>query len=272
MAESGFEHGLLARLRDLAGSSATPLAVMSMNEIASALGMTRMTLYRKAGTRDQIVTALQGIGIDARRQPDVHERVVTATTALLRDRPIVELTLDLIASEAGCSVPAIHARFGGRQGVLIAVIERHSPLFTMKQLTSTELGMERETVDLHHDIRLIYTTLYTQVSREWRVLRSFIAEVLRNPGSEVGDALRDWYLPQVSAVLLPIIHTHVEQGSMRRLPPPFIIQMLIAPLALHIASRDVVASEMGIESPDPATTIDIFTGMFCRAVGTEDTE
>src|SRR5680860_543720 len=143
MAESGFEHGLLARLRDLAGSSATPLAAMSMNEIASALGMTRMTLYRKAGTRDQIVTALQGIGIDARRQPDVHERVVTATTALLRDRPIVELTLDLIASEAGCSVPAIHARFGGRQGVLIAVIERHSPLFTMKQLASTELGMAR---------------------------------------------------------------------------------------------------------------------------------
>lgn len=267
--QPGIDHTLLEQMRGLADKSATPLAEMSMEDIAGLLGMTRMTLYRRGGTREQIVNALQEVGVDARRQPDVYERVVTTTSELLRERPIVELTLELIASRAGCSVPAIHARFGGRQGVLIAVIERHSPLFPMRKLISTELDVEREKVDLHDDIHLLYGTLFPQVRREWKILRSFIAEVLRDPGSDVGEALRNWYLPQVSEVLVPLIRKHVEHGTMRDLPVPIIVQYLVAPVALHVASREVVIESLGIDLPGPDATVDLFTEMFCRAAGTE---
>lgn len=259
---------LLEQLHDLAMRSTTPLAEMSMEAIARDLGMTRMTLYRKAGTRDQLVAALGEVGINAARLPDVHERVVSATVDLLRERPIGELTLDLMASRAHCSLPAIHARFGGRQGVLKAVIERHSPLFTVKEIVEREMGSDP--VDLRHDIFLLYATLFGKLSREWPVLRAFIAEVLRDPESEVVTAFRDWYLPQARAVIVPLFERHMEHETMRRLPVPMVAQLLVAPMALHVASRDVLRNQLGFDLPDPEATIEIFTDMFCRAVGTED--
>lgn len=268
MPDTTLEPDLLEHLKHLASVSPVPLAGMSMEEIARALGITRMTLYRKAGTRAQIVSALRGVGIDARGQPDVVERVVMATVELLRTRPIAELTLELIADHAQCSLPAIHARFGGRQGVLKAVVERHSPLFPVKHVITNE--MDGEQIDLRHDIRLLYRTLFTHLTREWCVLRSFMAEVLRDPDSEVALALRNWYLPQVTAVLVPLIRKHLDHGTIRRLPVPIIIQMLAAPMGLHVASRDMVISEMGFELPDANTTIEIFTDLFCRSLAPEE--
>lgn len=267
MAGAEMDRQLLEQLSQLAAASPVPLADLSMEEMASALGMTRMTLYRKAGTRAQIVQALGEHGIDARRQPDVFDRVVVATATLLRERPIADMTLETIASHADCSLPALYARFGGREGVLKAVIERHSPLHPMKRVITTE--MESETPDLRHDVKLLYRTVFTTLSREWPVVRSFLAELLRNPQSEVGHAVRDWYVPQASVTLLPLIEKHMEQGTMRRLPVPIVVQWLAAPMGLHVASRGFITNETELELPDIDTTIDLFTEMFCRAVGTE---
>lgn len=267
MTNSNIDQDLLEQLRRLSETSAVPLAEQSMDDIAGALGMARMTLYRKAGTRDQIVGALERIGVDARRQPDVFERVVAATVELLGEYPITELTLELIAGRASCSVPAIHARFGGRQGVIRAVIERHSPLLPVKEAVTHQMG--GGTHDLQHDIRLLYRTLFGHLEREWPVLRSFIAEVLGGAGTDVRSALRQWYLPQAQAVIVPFILKHIEQGTIRPLPVPIVVQMLVAPMGLHVASRQLVTNELGFALPDPDTTVDLFTEMFCRAVGTE---
>jgi AcrR family transcriptional regulator len=266
----GMDVQLLDRLEALALNSETPVAEMSMEEIATGLGMTRMTLYRKAGTRDDIVMALAARGIDARRQPDVYERVVEATARLLRAMPIAGLTLEQIAEEAACSLPAIYARFGNRQGVLKAVVDRHSPLVPMKAVIASNL--EEETPDLRHDVRLLYATLFTQLEREWLVMRSFIAELLRDPDSEVGLAVRDWYVPQVESALIPLIQKHMTHGTMRELPVPLVVVELAAPMGVHMAMRGFIREKYGMGLPDPESTIDLFTDMFCRAVGTESSD
>jgi AcrR family transcriptional regulator len=261
------DDALLDRIAAMADTSAVPLAEMSMDAIASGLGMTRMTLYRRAGTRDAIVAALRARGVDARRQPDVYERVIVATARLLREQPIAALTLEQIADAANCSLPAIYARFGSRQGVLKAVIERHSPLLPMREAVATNL--EAPTADLRHDIRHMYETLYRQLDREWRVIRSFIAEVTRDPDSEVGQAVRDWYVPQVRDILLPLIQRHIDEGMIRPIPIPLIVSFFAAPMGLHVGTRGYVQRETGFELPDAESVIDLFTDMFCRAVGTE---
>ena len=258
---------LLDQLVAMAASTPVPLAEMSMDEIARRLGITRMTLYRRAGTRDAIVAALRARGVDARRQPDVYERVIVATANLLREESIAALTLERIAEEANCSLPAIYARFGNREGVLKAVIERYSPLLPMREAVASNLEMS--VVDLRHDIRHLYTTLYRTLEREWGVIRSFLAELLRDPGSEVGRAVRDWYAPQVQEILVPLLQRHIAHGTIRPLPLPIIVSILAAPMGAHIGTRAYIERETPYPLPDPQATIEIYTDMFCRAVGTE---
>ncbi|HYH12098.1 MAG TPA: TetR family transcriptional regulator, partial [Thermomicrobiales bacterium] len=215
---------LLKTIADLAKTNPVPLAELSMDDLASRLGVTRMTLYRRAGTRQEILAALEEMGIDTRERPDVFERVVLATAALLRERPLADLTLETIAGEAGCSLPALYARFGGRQGVLRAVIERYSPLLPVRNVVASEVD---ESTSLRHDVRLLYGTVFEKMRGEALVMRSLVAELLRDPESEVAEAFREWYLPQLTSVLIPIFTRHMEGGSMRRLPIPIAVQTFI---------------------------------------------
>lgn len=261
------DRDLFDQIKHLATSSPEPIATLSMDQIAARLGMTRMTLYRRAGSRQQIVTALESEGISARAEPDVRERVVEATAALLRQRPAADVTLELIATEAACSLAAVYARFGSRVGVFKAVIERYSPLIPVREAIAAEIAADAP--DLRHDIRVLYGTVLPRVLREWPMLQALIAEAIRDPASEVGGALRDWYLPQVTSVLVPLFARHIEAGTIRPLPIPLLVQLLMGPMALHGASRRVLVDELGIELPDLDATIDIFTDMFCRAVEAE---
>lgn len=257
---------LLLRIAEIAETSPVPIAELSMDELASRLGMTRMTLYRRAGTRQEIMAALETLGIDVRQEPDVHARVVEATSRLLRERPLAEVTLEAIAAAAGCSLPAIYARFGNRQGVLRAVIERYSPLVPVREAVAAE--MSDEVIDLRRDVRLLYGTVLPRLLQEWSMMRSLLAEVLRDPAGELGIALRNWYLPQVTAVLVPIFTRHMEHGTIRPLPIEIVVQSFMGPMALHAASRQVLIEVFGFQLPDIEETVDLFTDLFCRAVGT----
>lgn len=259
------DESLLEQIAKVVEASSVPLAEMSMDDLASRLGMTRMTLYRRAGTRKAIMAALEGMGIDTQARPDVQERVVVATAALLRERPIAEITLERIAEEAECSLPALYARFGGRQGVLRAVIERYSPLLPVREVVESRIG---EDTSLRHDVRLLYGTVINKLEPEAGTMRSLLAELLSDPGSDVAQAFRDWYIPQLTSVLIPVFARHMERGAIRPLPIPIVAQMFIGPMALHIGTRGFVINQMKFELPDADATVDLFTDLFCRAVGT----
>ena len=224
-----------------------------------------MTLYRKAGSREAIVAALAQEGIDLRRAPLVRERVVSAVAELLQERPLAEITLEAVAARASCSLPAIYDQFGGRQGVLKAVFEQYSPLPSVERLVATG-GLSTEP-DLRHDVRALYGAVFDQVVPRWPVLRGFIAEVLRDPGSEVGQLFREWYVPRALATVRPMLDRHMARGAFRHIPPVLIVQAFVGPMLLHVASRRLLPEEFGIEPPDRDTTIETFTDIFCRAVG-----
>jgi AcrR family transcriptional regulator len=261
------DRDLIDRIAKLAATSPTPIGSMSMSEIATQLGMARMTLYRRAGSREDIVAALLAEGIDARTAPDVQERVVEATAALLAQHPLAELTLERIAAEAECSLPAVYARFGNRVGILKAVVERYSPLIPVREAIAADMAPDDP--DLRHDIHLLYGTVLPRVLHERRLLQALLAEVLRDPANDIGRAFREWYLPQVTSVLMPLFARHIEAGTIRPLPLPILVHLLMGPLVLHAASRRVIVEEYGIELPDIDVTVDLLTDMFCRAVAAE---
>lgn len=257
----------LRRLAELARATETPIAERSMDDIARALGITRMTLYRRAGSRRNIVERLGELGIDATGEPLARERVIDATGELLRVRPLAEVTLEAIAERARCSLPAIYGQFGGRQGVLRATFERFSPLPAVERLV--ESGRLTAEPDLRSEVRALYGAIFDQVAPRWPVLRAFVAEVLRDPESEVGALFREWYLPRALETIMPTLRRHLERGDFRPLPPLLIAQEFIGPMLLHVASRALLRDAFGVEPPDRDTTIDTFADMFCRAVAAE---
>jgi AcrR family transcriptional regulator len=257
----------LRRLAELARSPDIPIAERSTDDIARALGITRMTLYRRAGSRRNIVERLAELGIDATGEPLVRERVIEATGALLRERPLAEVTLEAIAERARCSLPAIYGQFGGRQGVLMATFERHSPLPVVERLVAS--GELDAGADLREEVRALYVAIFDQVAPRWPVLRAFVAEVLRDPESEVGALFREWYLPRALETIMPTLRRHLDRGAFRPLPPLLIAQEFIGPMLLHLASRAIMRDSFGIEPPARDTSIDALTDMFCRAVAAE---
>ncbi len=267
---SEIELDTLKQLADLAGASDTPIAERSMDDIARALGITRMTLYRRAGSRQNIVERLAEIGIDATGEPLARERVIEATGELLRERVLADVTLEAIAERARCSLPAIYNQFGGRQGVLRATFERHSPLPAIAHLV--ESGRLEAEPDLRSEVRALYAAVFDQVVPGWPVLRSFIAEVLRDPFSEVGALFRDWYVPRMLETIMPTLQRHLARGDLRPVPPLLIAQEFIGPILLHVASRAVIQEVFGAEPTDRDTTIETLTDMFCRAAATDGTE
>lgn len=261
------DRDLFDRIRELAIESPEPIGTMSMEQIASELGMTRVTLYRRAGSRKDIVEALEAAGIRAQGEPLVRERVIQAVAELLRERSVADLTLEVVAERAGCSLPAIYNQFGGRQGVLKAAFERYSPLVQVEQLVAEH----RLTGDaaLERDVRLLYGTIFDQVAPRWPMLRAFVAEVMRDPDSEVGMLFREWYLPRALEAIMPWVIRHVDAGSLRPIPIPLIVQEFVGPFMMHIATRNQLLAAYGSNIPDRDATIDTFTGMFCRAVAAE---
>jgi AcrR family transcriptional regulator len=266
MTDRPVDSELLAKLTSLAQHSSVPLSEMSMDRIAGSLGMTRMTLYRNGGPRANIIAALREHGIDAARPPAVADRVLDAVVNLLREKPLAGITMEIIADRAACSVPAIYDRFGSRQGVLIGLLERHSPLVPLRREFADV--MDQPSRGLRHDVYRIYSAVFHSMKDEWPMVRSFIAELLAGPDTDMAKVVRDWYLPQVMNIVVPIFSGHSARGNIRNLPLPIVFQFLIGPMGLHIASRQYLIEHQNFDMPGPEETIDVLTDAFCRAVGT----
>jgi AcrR family transcriptional regulator len=152
-----------------AAATGTPVAELSLDRIARRAGISRSTIYR--------------VG--------VADRAIAAATEVITADGVAALTVDGVARRVGCSVSAVHTAFGGREGLLAAVFERHAPLPTVVQLMSEH--PERFT-DLEGGVRAIYTVVFDTVTGQQGgtgVLEALFAEVLAKPNGVAAQLLRD---------------------------------------------------------------------------------
>jgi AcrR family transcriptional regulator len=251
----------------LAADRGVPIAALSVDEIAAALGMSRMTLYRRIGSRKALHAALRAGGHDLGEVPGAAERALAAASALIREGGVAALTLEGVAARAGCALPTIYARFGGRTGLLMAVFERHSPILRVKDaLVDVEPGDEAA---FRRVVSSAYAVIYDTFTSEQAMLRALLVEALRDPAGEVGQFVSTRYLPGVMTHIMPWVARHIARGIIRPLPLVLVGQQFAAPLVMHIATRSLVAASGVFELPDPGTVCDAMAAMFCRAVAAD---
>ena len=236
------------------GVAAIPLA-----EIAARLGISRATLQRRIGSRQALHAAVRAAGVDPGEQPDVRERAVQAAAAIVRREGLGALTLERVAAAAGCSVPALHLQLGGREGLLIALFERFGPLVSAERLLTTPPATFRDSV------RAIYCLLFDAVAAEPRLFGALLADALARPDGPGAALICDTVRPRVLGSVGRWLSGEVAAGRCRPLPLPMLVQFLGAPMALHAATRELVAGLRPADLRSREETIELFTDAYCRA-------
>lgn len=260
--KSGLVEAALQAARDLGRDVAdVPVAA-----IAAKAGISRSTLLRRlGGSRAALDAAVRSAGVDPGGQLPVRARALDAAAALISEYGLAATTLDSISTRAECSVFSLHAAFGGRDGLMRAVFEQHTPLLDFEEFFEQPHG------DLHSTVRAFYQMMANALSREPRVVPALFAEMFARPDSPATQSLIGHAGPRMLGVLDRWLTTQVQHGRIRDLPIPLLVQQLLAPMLLNMFIRPVAQKGAPLTVTDVGTACDVFADTFVRAVGTQST-
>lgn len=254
-----------AELVDAALSAARRLgkdvADVPTREIARDAGISRSTLLRRiGGTREPLDEAVRAAGVDPGGRPPVRERAIDAGAHLIGDHGLTALTMDAVAAAAGCSVHSLYAIFGGRDELVQAIFERHSPILDAEQI----LNGPRD--DLPTTVRRIYRMLADALTREPRVMPAIFAEAFARPAEPGLHTLARHFAPRILNVLGRWLDDEVAAGRIRPMPTTLLLQQMAAPMLMHFLTRTALQTVPQIDLPDPDQTCEEFAAAFLRAV------
>lgn len=257
---------IISAALDLAHERNQRLSEVPLMAIASRAGISRATLFRRIGSRAALEEAVRGVGVEPGSKRDVRERAVVAAANIVAKRGLAALTLEAVADEAVCSVPALHTQVGGREGLLAAMFERFSPLPKVQQILTPP------TPSFAEGIHALYSAAYDAATAEPRVLPALLGDILIRPGGPSVDSLGGTYVPRTFALLGGWLNEQIELGQCRALPLPLMVQLLIGPMVAHVLSRPALERLVGLEPLPREEVIEQLTAAYVRSVGVVPSE
>src|SRR5256714_4986451 len=94
----------------------------SVDDIATAAGVSRTTFYRAFPSRAELLHALE-----VQPEPDTRQRVLDASIRMLRSQTLKDLSMDELAAEAGVSRATLYRLFPGKSALFRAILVAYSP-------------------------------------------------------------------------------------------------------------------------------------------------
>jgi AcrR family transcriptional regulator len=231
--------------------------------IAREAGISRSTLIRRlGGSRTALDDAVCAAGVDPGGQAPVRIRALDAAATLVSTTGLSSATLEAVAALAQCSVNSLHLIFSGRDELIRAVFERHSPLLDIEDFFTTDHG------DLATTVRQFYGLMARSLSREPRVAPALLAEAFARPDSPAVQNLVQHNAPRLLASIGAWLDAEVQANTIRDIPSPLLTQQLMSPIVIHLLVRPAMPHIPGVDLPDIDTTCDTFADAFLRAVAT----
>lgn len=235
--------------------------------IAREAGVSRSTLIRRlGGSRAALDEAVRAIGVDPGGQAPVRSRALDATAEVISESGLAAVTLEAVAARAQCSVHSLYATFGGRDELLRAVFESHSPLLDIEDF------FDGDHDDLPATVHQFYRLVTDALGREPRVTPALLAEALARPDSPALQNVLRHNAPRLLATIGTWLTGEVDAGHIRDLPLVLLVQQLLAPVVIHMLLRPAMPQIPGIDLPDLDTVCSTFADTFIHAVGTAPTQ
>jgi AcrR family transcriptional regulator len=209
----------------------------TVDDLAQAAGVSRATIYRLFGSRDEV---LREAGVEP--DPDSRERVLAAAVELVGRYGLARLSMDELAAAAGVSRASLYRLFPGKPALFRELVRAYSPMETIVDIVEKSRALPPEEV---------MPELARQAARmlEGRtgIVRTLFFELLSV--SQDSQEAADWAF--VGGVM-PVAGYIVEQmqaGSLRTMHPVVALTGFIGPVLFHLLSRPLLEREMGYDVP-----------------------
>lgn len=209
----------------------------SVDEVAAAAGISRATVYRIFGGRDELFAAL-----DVELDPGTRARILEAAVELLGRDGLGRLSMDRLADRAGVSRANLYRLFPGKPALFREVVKNYSPLEPVVELLESMAGSPPSEL-------MPAVARAAAAAFEGRVglLRALLFEV-SGLAPDAGEAIA-WALGEALGPLLGYLLGEMAGGRLRRSNPLLALQGFIGPIIFHLLTREFAVQRLGLEVP-----------------------
>jgi AcrR family transcriptional regulator len=240
-----------------------PIADLSLDQIARRAGLSRSTFFRRVRSRRELEAAVREAGVDPGNRPRVRERAIAAATELIMSEGVGALTVEEVARRAGCAMTSVHTQFGGRDGLLVAVLEAHAPL------PAVERALEGAQGSFEEAILAVHAIVFDMLEEDIGVVEAFVAEALAKPRGVLMELAQAELVPRIVAGVGAWLTAEIEAGRCRDIPLSLLLPLLVAPISVHSVARKRMVAR-GLPVPERRQAIETMAAAFCRAVEVQE--
>lgn len=181
---------------------------------------------------------------DGRRARNSADALLDAAGALIRERDSVNITFSDITRKSGLNSALIHYRFGGKAGLLLALLERDvGDIFSdLDRLVAADLGaVEKLRRHIHATIRFYFRHPYAN-----RLAAALAAET----GSAVAQHVTERFTRPLANAQAAILSLGVAEGVFRPIDPMFFYFSLVGMCDHLFSARHALKWAFGINDID----------------------
>jgi AcrR family transcriptional regulator len=125
----------------------------TMDELGTAVNLSRATLYRKIGNKEALLQRLADErGLDQVEPTDIRTRVLLAAREIFGRYGLLDVTMEQIAQEAGVGVATLYRHFGDKDSLVRAFASEltpHRAIAEASQHISGDLTADLTQIVLH---------------------------------------------------------------------------------------------------------------------------
>src|SRR6202521_930502 len=200
----------------------------SVDDIASAAGVSRTTFYRAFPSRAEVLHALE-----VQPEPDTRQRILDSTIGMLHTQTLKDLSMDDLASEASISRANLYRLFPGKPALFRAILLAYSPFEPVMAVFARAGDRPPEEV-----IPEIGLTAYRTVAGHTGIVRTLLLEVT-SMTPEFAQAFAETGL-HAFGTFAQYPPGQMAAGRLRRMHPMIAVQSLVVGAMFHMQAAPVM--------------------------------
>jgi AcrR family transcriptional regulator len=224
---------------------------LTMDALARASGISRATLYRLVGGREQLLARL-----GAAESGDVRTRIVDAAGAVFARLGLEGATIELVAREAGVGPATVYRHFGSKEGLISAFVAE------WKHRRRVLAAADTPSHDARADVERVARAIATSLAQERDLMRVLIGDACRDSGSLAAIRKRPVRATHAIAALL---RHHMDAGRLRRADPEMSARSLFGMILVHTFIGPLLD---GTRPPEPEAVVSHVVPIFLSGLST----